>query len=476
MEPTSRAFKENSRAAVNDAHLQQALSNMRKGFVDKRGKAVDNLPEFEALRDEGRDIKAHVLENLDFYLEEFEARVVEQGGRVHWCQTGAEARATILTICREADAKTVTKGKSMIGEEIEINEFLEANGIEPVETDLGEYIIQLAGEPPSHIIAPAIHKTQDDVADLFVEHHARYGKTERLDEARALVDEARQILRQKFIDADVGITGANFLVAETGSVVVVTNEGNGDLTQTLPRTHIVTASIEKLVPTLEDTMTLLRLLARSATGQEFSTYTTFSTGPKRPGDLDGPEAFHVVILDNGRSAALGGEFHDLLRCIRCAACLNHCPVYRAIGGHAYGWVYSGPMGAVYTPLLLGIEEAGHLPNASSFCGRCEAVCPMRIPLPRMMRHWREREFEGRYSAPAVRRNLRLWAWLVRHPALYNRMTALAARALRLLAGRRGRLSRLPLAGGWTVSRDLPAPEGRSFKALWDAGVRPGRGR
>ena len=284
----------------------------------------------------------------------------------------------------------VTKGKTMIAEEIGLNPFLESHGIVPVETDLGEYIIQLADEPPSHIIAPAIHKTEDQVADLFHEHHRRYGRTRRLDDPGELVDEARQVLRRKYIEADVGITGANFLIAETGSTVIVTNEGNGDLTQTLPRRHIVLATPEKIVPTLEDAATLLRVLARSATGQEFSAYTTFSTGPRRPDDLDGPESFHVVILDNGRSRLVGGPFQDMLRCIKCGACLFHCPVYASVGGHAYGSVYQGPMGAVLTPHLVGLPAARHLPSASSLCGRCEAVCPVRIPIPRMLRRLRER--------------------------------------------------------------------------------------
>jgi L-lactate dehydrogenase complex protein LldF len=468
MERTSHAFKESAARALQDATLQKALDNMRVGFVDKRRKARERLPEFERLRDLARDIKDHTLKHLDFYLEAFEARVKAQGGEVHWCRTPAEARQVILEICRRAEARTVTKGKSMIAEEIALNEFLEANGIEPVETDLGEYIIQLAHEPPSHIIAPAIHKTRDQVSDLFFEHHRQYGKTRRLEETGELVDEARQVLRPKYVAADVGITGANFLVAETGSVVIVTNEGNSDLTRTLPKVHIVTASLEKFVPNTEDVWTILRLLARSATGQELSTYTTFASGPRQEGELDGPGEFHVVLLDNGRSEVLGTEFQDILRCIRCAACLNHCPVYRAIGGHAYGWVYSGPMGAVLTPMLIGIEEAGHLPNASSFCGRCEAVCPMRIPLPRMMRRWREREFEGGHSPPAFRRGLKLWAWLARRPRLYGPVMALAVGLMARLAGRRHRFRALPLAGGWTDSRDFPAPEGERFMAMWRA--------
>ena len=244
-------------------------------------------------------------------------------------------------------------------------------------------------------------------------------RTARSARPRQLCDEARALLRPKFLAADVGITGANFLIAETGSSIIVTNEGNGDLTQTLPRVHIVMASLEKLVPTFEDAATLLRLLARSATGQEFSSYTTVSTGPRRSGDLDGPEAYHVVLLDNGRSQMLGGEFHDMLRCIRCGACMNHCPVYAAVGGHAYGWVYPGPMGAVLTPSLIGIDEAAALPNASTLCGRCESVCPVKIPLPKMLRHWREREFSKRLTPPVWRTGLSLWSWVARHPALYH---------------------------------------------------------
>jgi L-lactate dehydrogenase complex protein LldF len=248
--------------------------------------------------------------------------------------------------------------------------------------------------------------------------------------------------------------------------VIVTNEGNGDLTQLLPKAHVVLASLEKIVPTLEDAATLLRLLARSATGQEMSVYTTFSTGPKRPGDLDGPGEYHIVLLDNGRSALLGTEFEEILRCIRCGACMNHCPVYAAVGGHAYGWVYPGPMGAVLTPSLLGVEEAKHLPNASTFCGRCESVCPMKIPLPKMMRHYRERAWRrGLVSVPA-RAGLGLWAWLATRPRLYAAVTGVAMRAMAWLAGRHGSFFKLPLAGGWTRTREFPAPEGRTFRELW----------
>ncbi len=466
MQPTSQNFIANAHRALGDASLQRAMAMMRTGFPEKRAVAIARLPEFDALRDDGIAIKNDVLAHLDCYLEIFEKNAIAQGGVVHWCRTAEEARETVLGICRTAAAKTVTKGKSMVGEEIALNDFLEANGITPIETDLGEYIVQIRHEAPSHIIAPAVHLVREQVAESFRAAHTHLPPDRPLEEPRVLCDEARGVLREKFLAADVGITGANFLVAETGSSIIVTNEGNGDLTQTLPKAHIVLASIEKIVPTLEDATTLLRLLARSATGQEFSTYTTVSTGPRRDSDTDGPGAYHVVLIDNGRSALFGGEFQDMLRCIRCAACLNHCPVYGAIGGHAYGWVYSGPMGAVLTPALIGVAGAGHLPNASTLCGRCEEVCPMRIPLPKMMRSWREREFSQHLGPKAQRWGLRLWAMMATRPVLYHWASGAASRLLGALGRAHGRFRSLPLAAGWTDRRDLPAPEGKSFMALW----------
>jgi L-lactate dehydrogenase complex protein LldF len=459
---TSPAFKDNARRAIGDSGLQKALALSRPHFIARRATAIAGLPEFERLRETGREIKNHTLAHLDFYLEAFEARVLRSGGQVHWCATAEDARAAVLEICRNAGARTVTKGKSMISEELGINEHLERNGVQPVETDLGEYIIQLRREAPSHIIAPAFHLNREDWEEQFRRSHTDLPADRVLDERRDILAEARTKLRQQFFAADVGITGANFLVAETGSSVIVTNEGNGDLTQTLPRVHVVLASIEKLVPTIEDCTSLLRILARSATGQDFSVYTTFSTGARRPDDLDGPEEFHVVLVDNGRSAMLGTEFQDMLRCIRCAACMNHCPVYGAIGGHAYGWVYPGPMGSVLTPALIGVEKAGNLPNATPFCGKCESVCPVKIPLPKMMRHWREREFERHLTPAAYRTNLALWAWFAKRPSAYRAMTRMAAAALGVLGRKRGRFRALPMAGNWTGGRDLPAPEGETF--------------
>jgi len=466
MQSTARSFRQNAHDALADAQLQKALSKMRPGFQQNRADAVARLPEFEELRDRGRDIKNHVLQHLDYYLERFEENVTRHGGKVHWCRNAEEARRTIMEICRSVDAKTVTKGKSMVAEEIGLNEYLEEHGVEPIETDLGEYIIQLRNEPPSHIIAPAIHVNKEQVVEAFREKHTDLPPDRALDEVGDITDEARTQLRPKYFAADVGITGANFLIAETGSTVIVTNEGNGDLTQTLAKAHVVVASLEKIVPTLEDASSILRLLARSATGQEFSVYTTFSSGPRRGEDLDGPEEFHVVLLDNGRSAMLGTEYQDMLRCIRCSACMNHCPVYAAVGGHAYGWVYPGPMGAVLTPSLIGIDEAGHLPNASTFCGRCEQVCPMRIPLPKMMRHYRAKEYREGKTTPRSRAGLRLWSYFAKRPWLYRQSAKFGAALLGLLGGRKGRITSLPLAFGWTSVRDMPAPEGRTFQQLY----------
>ena len=471
---TSSAFKKNAQDALANAGLQKALARSGPSFIARRAAAVAALPEFEELRDTARDIKNHALANLDFYLEAYEAKVIESGGKVHWCADAGEARDVVLAICQAANARTVTKGKSMIGEEIAINEHLADNGIAPIETDLGEYIIQLRNELPSHIIAPAFHLNLEDWEAAFRKAHTDLPVERQFNERRDVLIEARTKLRSKFLAADVGITGANFLIAETGSSVIVTNEGNGDLTQTLPRVHIVLASIEKCVPTLEDATSLLRVLARSATGQDFAVYTTFSTGARRAADLDGPEDYHVVLIDNGRSAMLGTDFQEMLRCIRCAACMNHCPVYGAVGGHAYGWVYPGPMGAVLTPGLIGVDKAGHLPNASTFCGKCESVCPVRIPLPKLMRHWREREFERHLSPAAVRTNLRLWGYLVRRPWLYRQATRAASLGLGWLGRRKGRFTRMPMASGWTDGRDLPAPEGDTFFARYAKAQRAGR--
>ena len=461
-------FQDRAKQALQDVSLQRALAKARGGFVDHRQEAIDALPEFDAIRDAARDIKNHVLANLDGYLELYEQQVIENGGQVHWARDAEEACQIIAGICKHAQAKTVTKGKSMVSEEMHLNPVLEAAGMAVVETDLGEYIVQLARETPSHIIAPAVHKTREQITDLFHEHHSPLGYTDRVTQREALVNEARSVLRERFVTADVGITGANFLVAETGANVIVTNEGNGDLTSCLPRVHIVTAGIEKIVPSLDDLAVLLRVLARSATGQEFSAYTSLYSGPRRPGDMEGPEAYHVVLLDNGRSRLLGGQYQPMLRCIRCGACLNHCPVYGSIGGHAYGWVYSGPMGSVLTPLLNGFDQSLDLPNACTLNGRCKEVCPVRIPLSDLLLKHRVEQHERRLSSGLGRFLLGAWAWLACRPRLYQGVMALPLRVMHMLGRRRGGLTWLPGAGGWTGSRDFPAPARRSFMRQWQS--------
>jgi L-lactate dehydrogenase complex protein LldF len=466
MKPTSSDFKDNARVALGDPQLQRALSGLPTGLVAFRTAAKAGLPEFEDLRNIGRDVKNHMLANLDVYLARYEEKATANGAQVHWAETAGDARDIILKICRDVDAKLVTKGKSMVSEEIGLNAHLEDAGLRVVETDLGEYLVQIRNEPPSHIIVPALHLTEGQVETEFRAKHTHLPIDRLLPDPASMVSEARGVMRENYIKADVGITGANFLIAETGSSVIVTNEGNGDLTQSLARVHIVITSIEKVMATLEDVATVLRLLARSATGQDISNYVTFSTGPRRPEDPDGPEAYHVVILDNGRAELLGTEFREVLRCIRCGACMNHCPVYNAVGGHAYGWVYPGPIGAVLTPAQLGVKAAGHLPNASTFCGACEAVCPVKIPLPGLMRKWREREFDQGEQSFTVKRSLAAWAFFAKRPRAYHLLTRVAAIALSNGARGRGSFRWLPFASGWTRHRDLPAPQGHTFQQLW----------
>ncbi len=466
MEPHSHDFKKNAARAVGNEQLRQALAKAQDGFVGKRAQVVEQLPEFEQLREQGKTIGDHVLANLDYYLERYQAAVEKHGGQVHWAETAEDAQNIVRDICKRVDARMVIKGKSMISEEIALNQALEGDGLDVVESDLGEYILQLAKEPPSHIIAPAIHKTRAQISELFYNAHKKLGYDKKLDTVPDLVNEARQVLRSRYLQADVGITGANFLIAETGSNIIVTNEGNGDLSCTLPRVHIVTASIDKVVPTLDDASALLRLLARSATGQEITSYTTFSTGPRRASDLDGPEEYHVVLVDNGRTEMLAGEFREMLRCIRCGACMNHCPVYGAIGGHSYGWVYPGPMGSVLTPSFLGLKEAGDLANACTLNGRCASVCPMKIPLPDLLRVHRRRQFEARLAPRMASYALAGWGFLAKRPKLYQPLTALGMKILGMMGRRKGGFRSLPMVGGWTDTRDLPAPQGTTFHDAW----------
>jgi L-lactate dehydrogenase complex protein LldF len=450
-------LKKNTKKALSDGHLQTVLEKFCAAREQNRSDGISRLPEFQRISDQAVEMKTRTLENLDYYLEIFEKKVIESGGQAHWAQTAAEACDIIGAICNRASARKGVKGKSMVTEEIGLNHHLIRGGLQVLETDLGEYIVQLRGETPSHIIGPALHVSADQVADTFRRHHTHLPPERNLDDPASMVLEARKVLREHFLTADVGITGANFLVAETGSAVIVTNEGNADLSQTLPKTHIVVTGIDKVVPTLNDAATLLRILPRSVTGQESAVYTTIATGPRRRGDTDGPEAFHVVLLDNGRTKALGTPFQEMLRCIRCSACMNHCPVYGRIGGHAYGWIYPGPMGQVLTPLLLGLENAIHHPNACSLCGKCREVCPMQIPLPDMLRTFRETLYQKKSDPPPVRIALKLWAAAAKRPGLYGLLTAWGAGFL-------GFVSKLPVIK--IPGKRLPAPEGKTFRQLW----------
>ncbi|PHS71139.1 MAG: iron-sulfur cluster-binding protein [Methylophaga sp.] len=466
MQPHSKQFKSNVTKALADPELQKSLFTVKKGLVENRAKAISLVSDFELLREKAKQIKQHTLSQLDYYLEEFETNFTAQGGQLHWAKDASEAQQIIVGICHKHNAKTVVKGKSMAGEEISINEALEAAGIEPIETDLGEYIVQLANEPPSHIIVPCVHKTRAQIIELFAKHHKKYGYDKPLTEVEELVLQVREIMRSKFLNADIGITGANFLVAETGTSVIVTNEGNGDLCSTLPKVHIVTAGLEKIVPTLNDVSMLSRLLARSATGQESTAYTTFATGPQRSDDQDGPEEMHIVLIDNGRTDLLNSELSEMLRCIRCGACINHCPVYGSVGGHAYGWVYPGPMGAVLTPAIIGLEEAGDLPNACTLNGRCETVCPVKIPLPKLLRLLRVRQFKERKGSMIWRGGIQLWGKLASYPVVYHFLVNIGIRLLSFLGAKKGRFNKLLLARSWTQSRDFPSPQGSTFHSQW----------
>jgi L-lactate dehydrogenase complex protein LldF len=444
---------------LHDAKVQRAMRNFNLAMA--RSRAMAELPGLEDIRTDAAAIRDVALADLDVWLERFEAEATRRGVKVHWAETHADVNRIVAAIAREAGVRKVIKSKSMVSEESHLNGALEAQGMEVVETDLGEYIVQLAGEAPSHIIAPAIHKTRDDVADLFHEHHGTPRKTD----ISELTMEARGVLRQHFLGGDMGITGGNFLVAETGSVVLVTNEGNGRMVSTLPRVHVAITGIEKVIPTLEDVACVLRVLTRSATGQSISNYVTLATGPKGEGDADGPREMHVVLVDAGRSRVLGTDMQEALRCIRCGACMNHCPVYQNIGGHAYGWVYPGPIGSVLTPNYIGLENAVDLPNAATLCNQCGVVCPVRIPLPDLMRKLREKQLAAGLRPRAERAGLRVWSWFAQRPGLYAFATRIAARIGRRMGGAGGTIRRLP-GGGWTDERDFPAPQGRTFRELY----------
>ncbi len=463
MQVTSMYFKETAHLKLNDARLQGNLKKIKTKFVEKRRQALFELDDFEATRDAASAIRQRALDNLDTWLEIFEHNATARGATVLFAQSPAEVNALLLEIAARHSVKKIIKSKSMVSEESALDHAIEAAGLTVVETDLGEYILQINDyEPPSHLIGPALHKSKEEVADLF---HKKHG-TPLKDGIEELCLEARGVLRGHYLSADMGISGGNFFVAESGSVVLVTNEGNATLTTTLPKVHVAISGIEKIVPTLEDVATLMRLLPRSATGQSISNYVDVLTGRKGEGEFHGVEHMYFIVVDSGRTAVLGSDVREALRCIRCGACMNHCPVYQNIGGHSYGWVYPGPIGSILTPMYVGLENALDLPHASTSCNQCGVVCPVKIPLPDLQRKLREQEFDRRLRPWHERAGLKLWSWFALRPALYGMASSLAVKMLRRMGNAHGMIHKLPLGGGWTAERDMPAPPGHTFRDLY----------
>ena len=449
---SSERFRAVAQRKLADAHVQQAIESSVQRLRSHRLEAWNELDDIESLRQAAHDIRMKAVHDIDRYLDEFSRALESRGGHVKVCSTAEEACAYVVEVCRKHDAKLVAKSKSMAAEEIGLTEALEAAEIRPVETDLGEYILQLGHEHPVHIVAPALEKTKEDVARLFSEVEGSDVPAE-LDE---LARSARRQLRKVFSEADVGITGANFAVAETGTIVTVTNEGNARLVAALPRVHIAITGIERLVPTVAELAPLLKLLGRSGTGQRLTSYTQLVTGPRRAGEEDGPEELHVVFLENGRRNLLGTKYEEMLACIRCGACLNVCPVYRKTAGEAYGPVYSGPMGAVLVPLLVNLRNAPSLPHASSLCGACTEACPVKIPLHEYLLELRRDLVEDGIAPWRERMAFSVWSrfW---SGGLGYRFSTWAARHSQRLAGAVGP------GKAWVAGRDAPQLAKRRFR-------------
>ena len=472
---TAETFDENAKAALGDLQLRGALRNATSLFGERRREAAASLSNWEDLRTQARAIKDETLGHLDKYLLQFVTNAESRGVQFHWAENDAAANEIIRGITTKARAKTVVKSKSMTTEETHLNDALETTGVQVVETDLGEYIIQLAHETPSHIIAPAIHKTKGQIAQLFT---SELGSAPT-DDIAELTRTARQTLRDRFAAADVGISGVNFAIAETGTILIVENEGNIRLTTSVPRIHIAVMGIEKVIPRFADVDILLKLLPRSATGQRLAAYQSFITGVKSNPEDEGPDEVHVVLLDNGRSRMLAHPItRQSLACIRCGACLNACPVYQQIGGHAYGSVYPGPIGAVITPQLIGLEKAAKLPYASSLCGACREVCPVKIDIPQLLLHLRGEITEGTTVAgPQLKRGLAeklafaLWAKVMTNPKLYV-LGSRIGRWMQSTVVRDGKISDKPTTqifsplAAWTSGRDLRPLETMSFRERW----------
>ena len=460
--------------ALANTRVRQAVRHTSERVLVSRAAALQALPAADAVRDEARRIRAETLAHLDRHLDTFTRAVEARGGHVFYAETGEAAVRYVCDLARARGVKLAVKSKSMVSEEIELNPALEAAGVEVVETDLGEYIVQLDHDRPSHIVAPILHKSKEEVAQIFRD---RIGATpEETADVPQMTQLARRVLRKAFLRADMGISGVNFGVADSGSLCICTNEGNGRLTTTLPRVHVAMMGIERIVPGARELGVVLQVLARSGTGQPLTVYSNIITGPRREGEPDGPEELHVVLVDNGRSRVLGSELAEILYCIRCGACLYACPVYQQIGGHAYGSVYSGPVGAVLSPALAGIEAFPDLPHASSLCGACREVCPVRIDIPRMLLRLREQGVKAGESPMWISLGLKVFGWLATRPGWFRNAGKIAARTARAGA-KDGWLTWVPgHLGAWTETRDLPAPASESFTEAWRRGKAHQSGR
>ena len=455
-------FKEAARRNLSAQELRENLRRATGHSVSLRQEAVSAVPEWEELRAKAHAIKTEAIDHLAEYLERFESKAREAGCKVYWAETASQAVDYVVNICRQKSASLAVKAKSMTSEEMGLDAALEAAGILPVETDLGEFIIQLAGETPSHITAPALHKSRAQIGKLFSE---KLG-TNFSDDPKELTRSARAALKQKFLQATIGITGVNFAAADTGSIVLITNEGNGRMCTTLPTTHIALMGIEKVIPRFDDLSVFLKLLARSSTGQKLTSYVTILNGPRKANEMDGPYELHVIILDNGRSHLLAHPHtREALYCLRCGACLNVCPVYQRVGGHTYGWVYPGPIGSVITPELRGISHAQELPFASSLCGNCSAVCPVKIDLHHMLLWLRKSAVDSDLTSWSERWVMRIFAAMMKRPGLYRLGRTLGWIAQRILAPP-GKGLRVP---HWSAGRDFPPLAKKSFHQLWEEG-------
>jgi len=450
-EVSSLNFVADAGKSLRNESLQRAMGKFKANITWARKAMVDQVDDFEERRERAAALRDGALDRWDALLEEFEVNATRCGATVHWAATEEDARRIAVGIAKEEGCRKAVKVKSMASEEILLNDALEEAGVEALETDLGEYIVQLSRDRPSHIIAPIIHKTREEISELFADKHSSDYKSDPED----LTREARAQLRPHFLSADMGISGANFLLADVGAGVIVTNEGNGRLSTTLPRVHVTIAGIDKILPSASDLPLMLSLLAPSATGQRMSAYVSVNCGPRREGDSAGPESHHFILLDAGRSEILGTAYRDMLRCIRCGACMNHCPVYHKIGGHPYGSPYPGPMGSVLTPLLAGLERNPDPPHAATMCGACEVVCPVKIPLPDLMRRLREDCASRNIGQGRMARLLfALWGWAAMRPWAYSAANRIAAKVLGAL-GKDGYVRSLPAAGGWFGLRDMP---------------------